>query len=259
MSETLEGSSSSASGSELSDQETLSVGSVETGPMAPRSDIGQRYPGSPGLRANTPGLAAASPIPESRSNVEDEDYFGPLRRLGACPSNASTCVDSLERTDPSRTEAERAVVDGVRSFSVLDILNHRSSRRKCAQPTRIVRPWDPQPQPSGDLEESRIKSDSSPGAIGGVSGSISSRHERRRGSNNPLDELFKMTNKTLQEFKEEKQGELESMFFEKKIYNIFHVLKFNFKNIFILTSCLQIYQYLLHFSNIVTHSEKTDC
>lgn len=60
-----------------------------------------------------------------------EDYFKPLKRLKMVPER---------RTSPTVEVEERS--DGVKSFSIVDILNHRPSK---PQTNRIVRPWDIDP------------------------------------------------------------------------------------------------------------------
>ncbi|XP_043204566.1 transcription factor LBX2-like [Amphibalanus amphitrite] len=181
--------------SSCSDSE-ISVGSPLPTAMPPRSDVSPSTPASPAQPPSptSPGapLCPAAPAGESPGSgelagydsSETEDYFGPLRRLG--PASAETAAAGARQPD-----------HGLKSFSVHDILNHRSSRRKCAVPTRIVRPWDCDERPPARAE----KPDK-----------LDRKKAGNNGNNNPLDELFKMTNKTLQDFKDEKQGDGASMF-----------------------------------------------
>ena len=182
--------SSSASAS-CSDSE-ISVGSPLPTVMPPRSDMSPSTPASPAQPPSPTSPAAplcpAAPAGGSPGSAElagydsseTEDYFGPLRRLG--PASAESAA------------AGRQPDHGLKSFSVHDILNHRSSRRKCAVPTRIVRPWDCDERSAAPPPTRADKPDRKQRAANNA-------------NNNPLDELFKMTNKTLQDFKDEKQGE----------------------------------------------------
>lgn len=65
---------------------------------------------------------------------ETEDYFKPLKRL------KMVNLETERRISPTVEVEERS--DGVKSFSIMDILNHRPSK---TQNTRIVRPWDLEP------------------------------------------------------------------------------------------------------------------
>ncbi|KAL3268059.1 hypothetical protein HHI36_007188 [Cryptolaemus montrouzieri] len=80
------------------------------------------------------------PSPEYQINdcrcpeSEVEDYFKPLKKL--------------KMAEPDRQISPTMDVDehsnsGVKSFSIMDILNHKPSK---TQPTRIVRPWDIDPE-----------------------------------------------------------------------------------------------------------------
>lgn len=75
--------------------------------------------------------------PESchcRGESDAEDYFKPLKRL------KMVNVEVERRISPTVEVEERS--DGVKSFSIVDILNHRPSK---AHNSRIVRPWDIDP------------------------------------------------------------------------------------------------------------------
>lgn len=61
-----------------------------------------------------------SPAPSRSPSPSGHDYFGPLKRLKMASS-----------------PGEERRGDGVKSFSILDILSHRPRT-----PPRIVRPWD---------------------------------------------------------------------------------------------------------------------
>lgn len=70
-----------------------------------------------------------------RCNEPDcEDYFKPLKRL------KMVNIEAERRISPTVEVEDRA--DGVKSFSIVDILNHRPSK---PQNSRIVRPWDIDP------------------------------------------------------------------------------------------------------------------
>lgn len=67
---------------------------------------------------------------------EMDDYFKPLKRL------KMVHIESEKRLSPTAEVEERT--DGVKSFSIMDILNHRPSA-KTSTNARIVRPWDLDP------------------------------------------------------------------------------------------------------------------
>lgn len=72
-------------------------------------------------------ISVGSPSPPPRQH--GEDYFRPLKRLKG--------VQARERSaSPSRSS-----LDGVKSFSIADILGHEP-QNQLIQQTKIVRPWD---------------------------------------------------------------------------------------------------------------------
>lgn len=77
---------------------------------------------------------------QSRENspCESDDYFKPLKRL------KMVNIETERRISSPTVEIEDRS-DGLKSFSIVDILNHRPSK---PQNSRIVRPWDIDP----DLE-----------------------------------------------------------------------------------------------------------
>lgn len=66
---------------------------------------------------------------------DSEDYFKPLKKLKMVE------VEAERRISPTVEVEERN--DGVKSFSIVDILNHKPSKPQC---NRIVRPWDIDPE-----------------------------------------------------------------------------------------------------------------
>ncbi|KAI4460732.1 hypothetical protein MML48_5g00008530 [Holotrichia oblita] len=64
-----------------------------------------------------------------------EDYFKPLKRL------KMVNIDMERRISPTVEIEDRSI--GVKSFSIMDILNHRPSK---TQTNKIVRPWDLDPE-----------------------------------------------------------------------------------------------------------------
>ncbi|XP_050305275.1 homeobox protein rough-like [Anthonomus grandis grandis] len=61
---------------------------------------------------------------------DSEDYFKPLKRL--------KMDETADRRISPTIEVEERQPDGVKSFSIMDILNHKPAKPQC---TRIVRPW----------------------------------------------------------------------------------------------------------------------
>lgn len=77
-----------------------------------------------------------------RCNVtepEMDDYFKPLKKLKMVHIQSDN-----KRLSPTVDVEDRT--DGVKSFSIMDILNHRPSTKPATANTRIVRPWDLDPE-----------------------------------------------------------------------------------------------------------------
>lgn len=97
--------------------------------------------GCPSPALHSPKYASGTPekMFKSDSNCrcsesDSEDYFKPLKRL------KMVNIETDRRTSPTLEVEDRP--DGVKSFSIVDILNHRPAKN---QNTRIVRPWDLEP------------------------------------------------------------------------------------------------------------------
>ncbi|GLV41952.1 ladybird early [Carabus blaptoides fortunei] len=71
------------------------------------------------------------------NDSEPDDYFKPLKRLKMVHIQSDN-----KRISPTVDVEDRT--DGVKSFSIMDILNHRPA--KPVQNNRIVRPWDLDPE-----------------------------------------------------------------------------------------------------------------
>lgn len=83
---------------------------------------------------------------DCRCNKEEsEDYFKPLKRL------KMVHLQTDRRISPTIELEER--IDGVKSFSIADILNHRPAKPTS---TRIVRPWDPDPETEAQQNLERL-------------------------------------------------------------------------------------------------------
>lgn len=85
--------------------------------------------------------APSPPPPQSETRRGGEDYFRPLKKLKGINSHRERSA-----TPPSRSSLE-----GVKSFSIADILGHdatsisvpqHNQQNLHHQPTKIVRPWD---------------------------------------------------------------------------------------------------------------------
>lgn len=66
-----------------------------------------------------------------------DDYFKPLKKLKMVK------IESDRRSSPKEEEEIEDKQDGVKSFSIEDILNHKPNKVQC---NRIVRPWDTVPE-----------------------------------------------------------------------------------------------------------------
>ncbi|MPC51344.1 hypothetical protein E2C01_045188 [Portunus trituberculatus] len=185
----------------------------ETEPRSPSTSRG----------APSPTLSSGSLHTESFTYLSDDEYFRPLKRLamsGTSPPpsreplspqrdqepKASSPSPSPEPEEPQEPQEAGALAGrgemaggdqkqaaGLRSFSILDILSYKPSRRKSSIPVKIVRPWDTR-------EEAAPEPHAKP----------ASQSEKKGGANDKgsaLDALFKMTNKTLDNLnKDEKTG-----------------------------------------------------
>lgn len=98
----------------------------------------------------------------SLSDSDNEDYFKPLKKLKMLDIEREREREQREAAERERERDRRisptleddnehkqsdnaaAAAVGVKSFSIMDILNHRPALAK-GQPTRIVRPWDLDP------------------------------------------------------------------------------------------------------------------
>lgn len=113
-----------------------------TGPKYSQSDdeISVGCP-SPALRSSISLKTSrdSSPVCLQTTNCrypdsDNEDYFKPLKKLKMIETDRRMISPTIEVEDRQ---------DGVKSFSIADILNHKpSSKPQC---TRIVRPWDIDP------------------------------------------------------------------------------------------------------------------
>ena len=85
---------------------------------------------------------------------------------------------------------------GLRSFSILDILSYKPSKRKSTVPVKIERPWES--RSSGNASSGKTSSQQE-GSVG----------KKTNDKGSALDALFKMTNKTLDNLnKDDKAGEI---------------------------------------------------
>lgn len=93
-------------------------------------------PASPAVSEISVG--APSPPPQDRPSYHGEDYFRPLKKL------------RMEDAHPTRERSAsptRPNIEGVKSFSIADILKHEPQastiqQNQLHQTTKIVRPWD---------------------------------------------------------------------------------------------------------------------
>lgn len=176
--------------------------------------------------APSPTLSSGSLHTESFTYLSDDEYFRPLKRLAMSstsppppqqqqqqvplspqqepepkPSPPSPEPQPQEPQEPAAlmargdvAAAEQKQAAGLRSFSILDILSYKPSRRKSSVPVKIVRPWDTREEGSTDP----------PAKSAGQSDKKSGNNDK----GSALDALFKMTNKTLDNLnKDEKTGE----------------------------------------------------
>ncbi|XP_071542735.1 uncharacterized protein [Panulirus ornatus] len=194
----------------------------ETEPQSPSTSRG----------APSPTLSSGSLQTESFTYLSDDEYFRPLKRLAMSgtspppppqqqqqqqlplspqqdaepkPSPPSPEPQPQEPQEPAGLmgRGDVAAVDhkqaaGLRSFSILDILSYKPSRRKSSVPVKIVRPWDTREEGSTDP----------PAKSAGQS-------DKKSGSNDKgsaLDALFKMTNKTLDNLNKDEKTDAVSLF-----------------------------------------------
>lgn len=115
----------------ISDDE-ISVGCPSPAIQSPRYRQQSRE-SSPGCLKSAVATCRSGSCRCARESDVD-DYFKPLKRL------KMVNVEAERRISPTVEVEERP--DGVKSFSIVDILNHRPSK---PQNSRIVRPWDIDP------------------------------------------------------------------------------------------------------------------
>ncbi|XP_045135009.1 homeobox protein Nkx-3.1-like [Portunus trituberculatus] len=190
----------------------------ETEPRSPSTSRG----------APSPTLSSGSLHTESFTYLSDDEYFRPLKRLamsGTSPPpsreplspqrdqepKASSPSPSPEPEEPQEPQEAGALAGrgemaggdqkqaaGLRSFSILDILSYKPSRRKSSIPVKIVRPWDTR-------EEAAPEPHAKP----------ASQSEKKGGANDKgsaLDALFKMTNKTLDNLNKDEKTDAVNLF-----------------------------------------------
>ncbi|XP_059490969.1 hematopoietically-expressed homeobox protein HHEX-like [Neocloeon triangulifer] len=196
-------------------------------------------------------VGCPSPRPEEdlrtapvSSSCDEDDYFKPLKRLKMMqleqerlqqqqqqllsPPPATAFSPSVFLQAAAKSLQQQQPPQGVKSFSILDILSHHPSRKQDAA-SRIVRPWDlGSPPPSSTTSSGRLRrpqsadssssiadsEDLSPAATPS-SGTSSGHHQQRRpaatasakNNNSPLDALFQMTSKTFNDFNGSNDGD----------------------------------------------------
>lgn len=109
------------------------VSSRSPSPSLPESSLQQNHP----QYLSDDEISVGCPSPKLSTSCRDdcrcgesEEYFKPLKKL------------KMVRLESIDTAGDRS--EGVKSFSITDILNHKPA--KSGQPTRIVRPWDLDPE-----------------------------------------------------------------------------------------------------------------
>ncbi|XP_018008345.1 transcription factor LBX1 [Hyalella azteca] len=189
---------------------------------------------------HSPALSSASVHTESFNYLSDDEYFRPLKRLAmsstsptpserrpnssssnppipsplTCSMDASrqSCssptkklqedAEAEERQQRIERSLEEEKNNRLRSFSILDILSYKPSRRKSSVPVKIVRPWDREENSRCEKIQQRNHQDKS-------EGTKSSKTNDKGGA---LDALFKMTNKTLDNLNKEDKTDASSLF-----------------------------------------------
>ena len=156
---------------------------------------------------------------DSDASEIHDDYFKPLKRLKMMQIDKMTysISGSKKRKKPRRQSLDSAEngTNGVKSFSILDILNHRPTRE-----SRIVRPWDEGgsclPAHRGLLPPAHLYRPKSAELYETCSSGRSSTSDcctspdivpcsrqrlqpRKQKDSSPLDALYQMTSKTFEE------------------------------------------------------------
>ncbi|XP_065350630.1 homeobox protein B-H2-like [Cloeon dipterum] len=227
---------------------------ISVGCPSPRPDL---HNSSDDLSRHQGSAPSAGRQHLSSSSCDDDDYFKPLKRLKMMQLEQERLQQQHQQQQqqlfsppatafsPSMLLAAAAASSagrfhhqppqGVKSFSILDILSHHP-RKPALDASRIVRPWDlGSPPPSSTSSSSRLRrpqsADSSssiadsedlgdsPAATpssGTSSGHHHSSQQRRTTSggaagknnnNSPLDALFQMTSKTFDGFNGSGEGD----------------------------------------------------
>ncbi|KAF2351273.1 Homeobox domain [Trinorchestia longiramus] len=189
----------------------------------------------------SPALSSLSVHTESLNYLSDDEYFRPLKRLAMSSSSPTpserrpnssspnppisspqTCsletsrqscqspplkksneeVDIEEQQQRIERSLEEEKNSRLRSFSILDILSYKPSRRKSSVPVKIVRPWDCREENSSGEKTQNRNHDKSEGVKSG----------KANDKGGALDALFKMTNKTLDNLNKEDKTDASSLF-----------------------------------------------
>ncbi|XP_045593214.1 barH-like 1 homeobox protein [Procambarus clarkii] len=181
--------------------------------------------------APSPTLSSGSLHTESFTYLSDDEYFRPLKRLAMSSTSPPLPQPQPQLLSPQEEEEEeeeepkpptpepqpqepqepeglmgrggdiamdQKQAAGLRSFSILDILSYKPSRRKSSVPVKIVRPWDTREEGVADPP---AKS--------------SSQNDKKSSSNDKgsaLDALFKMTNKTLDNLNKDEKTDAVNLF-----------------------------------------------
>lgn len=113
-------------------------------------------PESPGSEIS---VGSPSPLPSesnecnTENETHNEDYFRPLKRLKMVPSKDDVPPETQSQMGCAM-KASKSTIEGVKSFSIADILGRGESEKNSASQhhpdtqenihtqTRIVRPWD---------------------------------------------------------------------------------------------------------------------
>jgi len=142
--------------------------------------------------------------PPTPRQISSPDTIRPINLLSPPPLILKKLTEEEEQ-DRIQRSLEEEKNNGLRSFSILDILSYKPppSRRKSSVPVKIVRPWDNRGDSSSDdgsPVRQQMKSEPQ-------SNNNNNKSNNKNDKGGALDALFKMTNQTLDNLnKDDKAG-----------------------------------------------------
>ncbi|XP_069674218.1 homeobox protein DTH-2-like [Periplaneta americana] len=136
---------SGASPEDDDDDGDISVGCPSPALSGPPADDGKITPPESSSSSSSSCFSSSRTTvadPHSEETIDEDDYFKPLKKLKMMQINKVVMAAHKQPATSVAVKHASNAVAGVKSFSILDILNHRPRTTSDSNPARIVRPWD---------------------------------------------------------------------------------------------------------------------